>query len=101
MSIRFQALLITIATIALTACAAPSPEPTYELAPDEELHTLSWGVQGRFEDLTIGTGNQWLEDFTDEAGNTSQRWRAALWLSVEGCPADTGMTVHIGDTLHV
>ena len=95
MNIRLISLLFIFTMILVAGCTASSPPPTPELTPGEELLTITHNTQAMHEDLTIGSGNAWFEDFTDESGKATKRWRAALWVN----QADQGQTVHIGDVL--
>lgn len=87
--------LILLLPLLLEACAMSSTPPTPELTPGEELVTISHNTQAMYKDLTLGSGNAWLEDFKDASGKNTKRWRAALWIN----QADQGQTVHIGDVL--
>ena len=94
MKARLTSLLF-IASILVAGCTASSPPPTPELTPGEELLSITHNTQARYEDLTLGSGNAWLEDFKDASGKNTKRWRAALWIN----QANQGQTVHIGDVL--
>ena len=80
MNIRLISLLFIFTTILVAGCTASSPPPAPELTPGEELLTITHNTQAMHEDLTIGSGNAWFEDFTDESGKATKRWRAALWV---------------------
>src|SRR5690242_14249782 len=89
-------LFLLFTSILLAACAtSTAPPPTVELTPGEELLTVKHNTQTSYEEITLGSGNAWFEDYTDESGKATKRWRAALWVN----NADQGQTVHIGDVI--
>lgn len=87
-------VIVVLFHISVTGCVEAGPEPTLEVTPGEEVIVVQLGTQARYDGLTIGSGNAWLEDASDGSGSV---WRAALWLN----EAAQGQTVHLGDVLTV
>jgi hypothetical protein len=71
----------------------------FELLPTEQLARIRLGGETQIDEISIAAANQRLEEYTDGAGNTSEQWQAAIWLSHEQCYAVRGIDVHIGEVV--
>lgn len=94
-------LLATTALLSLVACSQPTPTPQEE--DMENVYGISAGTQFFYDDnLSIGAGNFWREEYVDEQGVTRTGPTAGLWISVRDDPSQSGhVRVHVGQVLTV
>jgi len=82
----------------------PTPRPTslpmaYRTTPDEIIHHLpSPGDGPLYSDLSIATDVR-AEEYTDESGETVERWKAVMWHYNDYCHVAGGRFVYVGDVV--